>query len=188
MDIKKKKLTQARLKELFHYDPETGIFTSLTPPSDKPIVGRPRNHPDHKWTVHPRITIDGESIYYAHLAWLYVYGKFPRRLIHVNKNFCDLRIKNLYVPAKKPPPHKRIFAGRRGTASKIMGVTYHKGSRYWQASVSVGGKRISQMYKSFLDAVFARYALEQCLGIEQSKNRYKNSAGNYLKKRGLVAK
>lgn len=188
--ILKKKITQERLKEVYHYDPETGIFTYLgddQEPGKRP-PGRPRLPPTYEWKVNPRTTIDGESLYFSHLAWLYVYGEIPRRLVHVNKNFLDLRIKNLYVPVEKIPAHKRKFPGRRGTISKVMGVSYHKSSGLWQAQLLINGKRGGLIVKTFLDAVFTRYAMEQCAGIEVSKNRFLNSAGNYLKKRGLVAK
>lgn len=103
-------LTAARLRELLHYDPETGIFTWRPRPVR---VGFERN--DRSWntrysgkpagSVNKRrggdsyryITVDDTS-YLAHrLAWLYMTGEWPadevdhRNLDGLNNRWGNLR-------------------------------------------------------------------------------------------------
>jgi hypothetical protein len=82
------------LKSLLRYDRHTGAFF-WRPPGD-------RNHPTNKPAGHDsgngywRIGLDKRQ-YSAHrLAWLYVYGRFPKRqLDHKNRDPLDNRIINL---------------------------------------------------------------------------------------------
>lgn len=70
-------ITQKRLKELLHYDSDTGIFTWLIPPRRRTKIG------DIAGSLSPsgyvNLMIDYKQ-YKAHrLAWLYVHGKFPKK-------------------------------------------------------------------------------------------------------------
>jgi len=94
-------LTQARLRELLHYDPETGIFTWLQRRAGKAQKGSiaGRYHP----SGHRIIRVDVTS-YYAHrLAWIYVHSYIPDGLVidHINHVRDDNRICNL-----RPVTHK----------------------------------------------------------------------------------
>ena len=84
-------LTQERLKELFLYDKDTGFFVRHKKLGPKKEVA---GHVATKG--HRQIMLDG-NLYMAHrLAWLYVNGSFPDKLIdHINRNPDDNRIKNL---------------------------------------------------------------------------------------------
>lgn len=75
-------LTQARLKELLHYDPNTGVFVGL------PI----RKHPKGYSTVR----IDGATYFTHRLAVLYMTGLFPEEdTDHHNGDRSDNRWSNL---------------------------------------------------------------------------------------------
>ena len=90
-------LTAVRLRQLLHYDESTGIFTWTE-------LRRGRHRYQMAGTVLKRegrarylaIGIDRER-YQAHrLAWFYVYGRWPKRLIdHINGDGLDNRIANL---------------------------------------------------------------------------------------------
>lgn len=86
-------LTQSRLKELFRYNPETGIFTRIANHTGSPIWKSEWASNGHG---HVRMTIDKVQ-YVAHrLAWLYVHGTWPKKFIdHINGNRRDNRISNL---------------------------------------------------------------------------------------------
>lgn len=86
-------LTQARLKELFHYDKETGAFTHIKARRGVrvgKILGCLANN---GYLV---IRADGK-LYLAHrLAWMYVHGAFPPdQLDHINRMRTDNRLCNL---------------------------------------------------------------------------------------------
>lgn len=88
-------LTQERLKELFHYDETTGLFSRRIRTSNRVKVG------DVAKTKGPSgyvlIGIEGVRQYAHRLAWLYMTGEWPIRVIdHINgmrddNRFCNLR-------------------------------------------------------------------------------------------------
>lgn len=93
-------LTQEMLKELLHYDPETGVFTWAAHPPLGHSVGDVAGKASTRGYVHIcfskklRMT---RSIYSAHrLAWLYVYGAWPLQDIdHIDQNKSNNALANL---------------------------------------------------------------------------------------------
>lgn len=71
-------LTQARLKEVLSYDPETGVFIRISAaPRMQRFVGTEAGRV-HKKRGYREISVDGR-LYYAHrLAFLYMTGAFPK--------------------------------------------------------------------------------------------------------------
>jgi len=102
-------LTQDRLKELLHYNPLTGTFTWL--PRDikhfickrtwstwhSNFANKVAGNTSPKGYRTIRIALYGDKSYLSHrLAWLYVYGEWPKEHIdHINGNRSDNRIINL---------------------------------------------------------------------------------------------
>jgi hypothetical protein len=82
-------ITQARLIELFEYSPKWGYFTRLADSRTMKSVNR-------QGAV--TVFIDGE-LHLAHrLAWLYVYGEFPKRhVIHKDGDKTNNSINNLVL-------------------------------------------------------------------------------------------
>ena len=68
-------LTQKRLKELLHYDPETGFFTRILRTSSKANVGDVAGCDDGCGYL--RISIDRVAYLSHRLAWLYLTGVWP---------------------------------------------------------------------------------------------------------------
>lgn len=87
-------ITQARLKELLHYDPESGIFTWLKAVSNALDILKPAGHLNNCGYI--IIAIDRRK-YVAHkLAWLYMTGHLPDHVIdHINNNRADNKWSNL---------------------------------------------------------------------------------------------
>jgi hypothetical protein len=89
-------LTREQLKEALDYNPDTGLFTwkKLPKAAHRKKVGEIAGSHDEKGYI--RIGING-TVYKSHrLAWLYVYGQWPSKIIdHVNGVNDDNRISNL---------------------------------------------------------------------------------------------
>jgi len=91
-------LTQARLKENLLYNKETGIFTWRDDSENR----KKANFPKGKIAGSPntdgytQIIIDGVPHRAHRLAWLYMYGKFPKTGIdHIDQSKDNNAIKNL---------------------------------------------------------------------------------------------
>lgn len=131
-------LTQSRLRELLHYDPETGFFTrALTTTGIRPKVG------DVAGGVNCRgywqIRIDGER-YKAHrLAWLYMTGDWPKEQIdHINMDRSDNRFANL-----REATNIQNCANQRrpvNNTSGLKGVCWNKRLSKWKSQIRVNGK------------------------------------------------
>lgn len=144
-------LTQQRLKELLHYDPETGLFSWRDTPR---TPGRRHSPGDIAGTVHRktgyvRIGIDGTK-YYAHrLAWLYMTGEWPDEQIdHRDTNRANNRWGNLRLATNQ---QNAINMKRpKDNTSGAKGVLWSKQSGKWVARLVVNGR---QLHGGFFDTV-----------------------------------
>lgn len=167
-------LTQQRLKNLFSYDPKTGLFKRR---STRKIA-----KPDR--TGYVRIYIK-PKLYLAHrLAWLYYYGEFPKiNIDHINNNPNDNRIKNLRESSYKE--NAINIPNRSNNITGVVGVSLHKASNKWQARISDNKKNIALgIFDLFTDAVKARYNAEIRLKYYLINNN--SSAKKYLKDNNLL--
>jgi hypothetical protein len=82
-------LTQERLRLLLSYDQETGVFRRRKVPGRRGNVREGDIAGDAgggKRKQYWRVSVDG-SRYYAHqLAWLYIYGEWPKQVDHKDRN------------------------------------------------------------------------------------------------------
>jgi hypothetical protein len=134
---KQDRLTQARLKEVLQYDPETGAFFQRAVTSSRVRIGD-RAGSDNG-SGYRRISVDGRS-YYAHrLAWIYVFGHFPDgELDHKNHNRSSCRIADLREAT--PRQNKANSKARKHNRSGLKGVSkrYHR----WRAAIRFNGKSV----------------------------------------------
>lgn len=88
-------LTASELKEIFHYDPETGEWFRFVNRGRKSNIG-PYSTKPHGRLGYCFFGVN-MRLYAAHrLAWLYVYGEWPKADIdHINGVKTDNRIANL---------------------------------------------------------------------------------------------
>lgn len=131
-------LTAARLRELLHYEPQTGAFTWNVPPRNAKagdIAGGVRRD------GYVSIRCDGAS-YVAHrLAWLYVTGEWPgqdidhRDGVRSNNAFGNLR-------EASDSENAQNRAIRSDNSSGFPGVCRHKGKGGWQAKIGINGRRL----------------------------------------------
>lgn len=148
-------LTQHRLKELFYYDADLGVFTRRVSTNRSAKAETTAGTDDGAGYL--RITVDKKR-YRAHrLAWLFVHGAFPIvELDHINQNRSDNRIANLRV-VNKSENQQNTFAPATNT-SGVKGVYWNKAAKKWQAQLCVKGQLIYLGVFSCLDTAAAAYS------------------------------
>lgn len=131
------KLTQERLKELLHYDPEIGVFTWKVHSKKGPDHIGKRAGTVHKTSGYRVIRVDGKVERGARLAWLYMTGEHPQDSVdHKNGVTDDDRWANLRPATQSENMHNRVATpGRSGLA----GVRLHKASGLWVARICLEG-------------------------------------------------
>lgn len=151
-------LTTERLKELLHYDPDTGIFTWRVDRGAMRCKGARTGTPDA--TGYLMIRVD-YVIYKAHrLAWLYMTGKWPESIVdHINGNKADNCWNNL-----RSATHVLNAANsrRRSTTKRFRGVRFNKDCPNRPYSVCIGHDNQRIYLGSFATAeeAYAAYCKE----------------------------
>jgi hypothetical protein len=134
----KTELTQARLKELLHYDPETGHFTRRVPRGGMVVGSRAGKL---NTSGHRQIRID-RRMYLAHrLAFLYMLGSFPTDCVdHINQVKDDNRWGNLRPATRQQNQGNKGL--QRNNSSGHRGVSWDKRQGKWVAQGGRSGGRI----------------------------------------------
>ena len=152
-------LTQARLKELLHYDAETGIFTWIKPSCNRVKAG---GIAGYKCKTHGYIFIGVDNVNYrAHrLAWLYMTGEWPENQIdHVNHLRSDNRWNKLRSVSHQE--NSKNAPIRSTNKSGVTGVHFHKPLKKWVAYITVSGTRIHLgLFNCITAAAISRKAAE----------------------------
>lgn len=150
-------LTQARLKELLHYDPETGRFRWLVKFSRQQPGGTAGTRDAHGYLL---IRVE-RRLYKAHrLAWLYVYGSWPAKGIdHINRVRDDNRIANLREACQSLNSMNRSVTAK--SRSGVLGVIWREDRQKWTAQIRIGYRMVHLgVFKSKDDATAARKKAE----------------------------
>jgi hypothetical protein len=155
--------TLARLREVLHYDPATGIFTWRVALSPRGPVGTRAG--TVKSDGYRKIGIDGKTYGEHRLAWLYHYGVEPAGPIdHRNTLKFDNRIANLREVTSSQN------ATNRNPRTKFKGVRFQAG-RY-HASIRTGdGQRPYLGSFATAEGAFAAY----CRKAEEFHGEYRRT-------------
>lgn len=129
-------MSQERLRQLFIYNPYTGLFTYRIA-RGKCVVGKEAG--TYRHDGYCSITIDREQ-YLAHrLAWLYVYGRFPDGFIdHIDCNKSNNRISNLREATRSQNQHNNELRVNNSSGSK--GVAWDNDRQKWIVVIGIGNK------------------------------------------------
>jgi hypothetical protein len=132
-------LTHARLTELLHYDPATGIFTWRVSRGGVARAGSEAGWINSGGYV--EIKIDDRS-YKAHrLAWFYMNAAMPALEVdHENRKRDDNVWTNLREATDEQ--NRRNSGIPRNNTSGVIGVTWHKPSKKWCAQIGVGKTQV----------------------------------------------
>ena len=129
-------LTQERVRDLFLYDPESGLLTN------RASRGRARGGDEAgglSQKGYRHVSIDGVTYRGHRVIWLWVYGSWPTQAIdHINGVKDDNRIVNLRDATLTENQRNRRTPDNN--TSGVQGVSWKKKARKWQASIKLGGK------------------------------------------------
>jgi hypothetical protein len=128
-------LTAARLREVLHYNPATGLWRWLVD-CKKMKAGDQAGWTDRGYT---RIAVDGRSYRSARLAWLYMTGEWPPvQVDHENTVESDDRWGNLRLATQSGnQANRKVF---RNNSLGIKGVKRVRGTERYQARIYANGK------------------------------------------------
>lgn len=132
-------ISQAELMSRLSYDPSTGLFRHL------PLGIQGIKAGSVAGSLHiagyTQIRLKGKT-YLAHrLAWLYVHGEWPSRVIdHINGERQDNRLENLRAATYAENVHNMTCPSRSNSGH--AGVSWHKDSKRWRAYIALNRKYI----------------------------------------------
>ena len=137
-----KDITQKRLKEVLHYDPDKGVFIWIKVSKyhrEKMFKQAGGIQRDRQGRPHITIGIDGK-LYQAHrLAFLYILGYFPETVDHMNGNPLDNRFSNLREVSSAE--NRENHAKRKKKSGLPLGVKKKSKTRY-VARITINGKTL----------------------------------------------
>lgn len=146
-------ITQARLKELVHYDPETGVFTRNVSRTNSK-AGDPVGHSNA--TGYLRACIDGRKYFLHKLAWLYVNGEWPPECVdHIDLDKKNNRIANLRLATNSQNQANRPITSQNKTGFK--GVHWCNHFKRYVAQISKDNKVKNLGYFRSAEAAHAAY-------------------------------
>lgn len=161
-------ITQDFLKKHLHYCPDTGVFTWVKSTTKRPRIGAIAGTLTKKGYI--SIGLEKRR-YLAHrLAWLYVYGTFPKDQIdHINRIKTDNRIENLRECSNHENHQNKINPIR---PDHLTGTCYFKRTGKWVAYIDHKGKRIhlgyymtqEEAHKEYLKAKKAYHTFNPTVG------------------------
>lgn len=142
-------LTQARLKEVLHYSPETGLMTWKSGANRK-CSNQPAGTPRSDGYL--SIGLDYRR-YLAHrLAWLFVYGEMPDKglyLDHIDGNKANNKISNLRLATHS----QNQMNSKPRSVSGTKNVVWSESNKKWTVRFKANGKTLYYgIYKNLEDA------------------------------------
>lgn len=128
-------ITQARVRELFNYDPETGVFTRR--------IATGRNGCHRVGSIvggmsvggYACTSIDGKRVYLHRVAVLYMTGEWPPADVdHIDTDRSNNRWSNLRCVDRRVNCQNRVKSRRDRRHGTLIGVKKHRNR--WQARIN----------------------------------------------------
>lgn len=132
-------LTAELVRELLHYDPETGRFAWRLGRFGTRGAGGRAGYADPRG--YRKICVAGRMYWEHRLAWLYVNGTWPSDQIdHVNGVKGDNRIANLRE-ATRSENQGNLRQARSDSKTGLLGVHWNKPNKKFMAQIMFSGKQ-----------------------------------------------
>ncbi|EKL8565176.1 HNH endonuclease [Pseudomonas aeruginosa] len=145
-------ISQAELKQLLHYDPDSGAFRWLVDKA-RATAGSPAGN--RSASGYLRVQINGRTYPLHRLAFLYVDGELPAEDVdHINRDREDNRFANLRRASRAQ--NLRNKGGYRSSTTGATGVSM-RGKRY-RAYINRDGRRFTLGTFDTLEAAQAAYS------------------------------
>jgi hypothetical protein len=160
-------LTQEYLKSILDYDLDTGIFTWKVSKANRTKVG---DVAGWSYNGYREIEINNKA-YKAHrLAWLYVYGEMPKKLIdHIDGNRSNNKISNLREATYQE--NSENYKTPKTNKSGVKNVSWYKSLNKWVVSISIRKTKKTVGYYDDLE-------LAELVAIE-ARNKYRGEFANH---------
>ena len=158
-------VNQETLKRHFKYDTETGILYRVKKDNTLRVSGTVDCNGYIK-------VVFKKKEYLAHrLIWVYLHGKNPNQIDHINHNRTDNSLLNLREVTNKENHRNRTK--QKNNTSGATGVQWNKKSKKWAACIHEDrSKRIHLGYFcEFSEAVNARKNAEVLYGFHKNHGK-----------------
>lgn len=173
--------TQAELRKLLDYDPESGVLTWLPRPIfdgccvravkmwNKAHAGK-EAFTETTRAGYKRGSIHNRQHKAHRVIWKWVHGFDPEEIDHINGDRSDNRIVNLRSVSRIE--NNRNRAKSNANKSGVVGVHFCNRDKAWIAQIKVGGRnKILGYSKDFAEAVAARKEGEKLYGFHENHGR-----------------
>lgn len=159
-------LTADKVRNLFDYDPVSGLLAWKISPSNRVRLGDPVGTVDSKG--YGQVQIDCRKYRTHRIIWLWMTGNFPSNQIdHKNRQRMDNRWENLRDVSRQE--NSRNLSLSRKNKSGIIGVYWRNSNQKWHAQITVSRKNISLgFFSNIQDAAEARKIAETKYGFYYS--------------------
>jgi len=150
----KTELTAARLRELLHYNPETGVFTRLITLSSRSKAG---DIPGSPSTGYIAFRVEGVRALGHRWAWFWMTGAWPEDQIdHIDGNRSNNKWPNLRAANNGQNQQNRKLHSRN--TSGFPGVSWFAPAKMWRASIMADRKVKNLGYFKTAEAAGHAYA------------------------------
>ena len=136
-------IDQVYVREAFDYDPLSGIATWKLRPRHHFATDWAHNITNTKYAGRPcgahsggyiKTKLGGSGYRIHRLVWLWMHGRIPKLLDHINGDRTDNRLCNLREATNSQ--NQQNTAKRANTSSKLKGVMWHPKSMRWHSRIT----------------------------------------------------